>query len=105
MDASFHLAGATWCPHTRHAASEIEKSPATVWASNLRDVLQVLECDKGDKLHPACVNVHGYPAVVACSQKQCEIILDGYMPDYSVKAANAIEQYLSHSSLSHSQAF
>jgi len=92
---AFYLAGATWCPHTHHAQTDVAQSQASVWETDVKNVLQSLQCDKVDATHPACRIVHSYPAIVACNSQKCENILDGYFPDYPVKASNAIASFLS----------
>ena len=94
---SFYLAGASWCPHTQAALKDLQGSNASVLGRDLNSVLTVLNCDTDNADHPACLTVHGFPAIVACNQfQQCNIVLDGYVPDYPGKTSIAIEYFLSH---------
>jgi len=37
---------------------------------------------------------NGYPALVACQNQRCVVILDGYSPNYATASAQAIDRYL-----------
>ena len=90
---SFYLAGASWCPYTQQAVTDIRNSDTSVLATDVKSLVHVLQCDKADASHPACVVGHAYPAIFACDSSQCLNILDGYLPDYSAKTANAVELF------------
>jgi hypothetical protein len=90
---SFYLAGASWCPYTQQALTDIRNSDTSVLGTNVKSLLQILECDKADASHPACVAVHAYPAILACDSSNCLNILDGYLPDYPQRTANAVDLF------------
>jgi len=92
-EVSFYLAGASWCPYTQQALTDIQNSDTSVLATDVKSLLHNLQCDKADASHPACIAVHAYPAILACDSSNCLNILDGYLPDYAQKTANAVERF------------
>jgi len=98
---SVYLVGASSCGFTKMAAAELDQADPSlrVQQYGLNDVVARLYCDLPDAAQPAQAQAcsmakNGYPALVACQNQRCGVILDGYYPNYATASAQAIDRYL-----------